>query len=36
MLNGVPGAEMLSLRFLSQDQIADLISYLQALDPAEK
>ena len=36
ILNGVPAAEMLSLRFLSQDQIADLISYLQALDPAEK
>jgi hypothetical protein len=26
----------LSPRFLSQDQIADLISYPQALDPAEK
>jgi hypothetical protein len=36
ILNGVPGAEMLSLRFLPTEQIADLIAYLQALDPAEK
>ena len=36
ILNGVPGAEMLSLRFLPAEQIADLIAYLQALDPAEK
>ena len=36
ILNGVPTAEMLSLRFLSKDQIADLVAYLQALDPAER
>ncbi len=30
--NGVPGADMLSLRFLSESQIADLLSYLQTLD----
>jgi thiosulfate dehydrogenase len=35
ILNGVPGAEMLALRFLSVEQIADLIAYLQVLDPAE-
>ena len=36
ILNGVPAAEMLSLRFLSSEEIADLIAYLQSLDPAEK
>ena len=36
MINGVPAAEMLSLRFLSVDQIADLFAYLQSVDPAEK
>jgi len=36
MINGVPAAEMLSLRFLSPDQIADLFAYLQSVDPAEK
>ena len=36
ILNGVPAAEMLSLRFLSDPQIADLIAYLQVLDPAER
>jgi thiosulfate dehydrogenase len=35
MINGVPAAEMLSLRFLSPDQIADLFAYLQSVDPAE-
>ncbi len=35
ILNGVPAAEMLSLRFLSEVRIADLIAYLQTLDPAE-
>lgn len=35
IMNGVPAAEMLSLRFLPAEQIADLIAYLQALDPAE-
>ncbi len=33
ILNGVPAAEMLSLRFLSDIQIADLLAYLQSLDP---
>jgi thiosulfate dehydrogenase len=36
MINGVPGAEMLSLRFLSLSQIADLFAYLQAIDAAER
>ena len=36
ILNGVPAAEMLSLRFLSTDQVADLLAYLQTLDAAEK
>jgi cytochrome c553 len=35
ILNGVPAAEMLSLRFLSDIQIADLLAYLQSLDPNE-
>jgi cytochrome c553 len=34
ILNGVPAAEMLSLRFLSEVQIADLLAYLQTLDDA--
>lgn len=34
ILNGVPGAEMLSLRFLSEVQIADLLAYLQTLEGA--
>jgi len=36
ILNGVPGAEMLSLRFLADPQIADLLAYLQTLDPNER
>jgi cytochrome c553 len=36
ILNGVPAAEMLSLRFLSNDAIADLLAYLQTLDPTEQ
>ncbi len=36
IINGVPAAEMLSLRFLSREEIADLVAYLQVLDPAEK
>jgi mono/diheme cytochrome c family protein len=32
IINGVPAAEMLSLRFLPQDMIADLFAYLQTLD----
>ncbi len=35
IMNGVPAAEMLSLRFLSDIQIADLLAYLQTLDPNE-
>jgi mono/diheme cytochrome c family protein len=31
--NGVPGADMLSLRFLETARIADLLAYLQTLDP---
>ncbi len=31
--NGVPGADMLSLRFLSMEQIAGILAYLQSLDP---
>jgi len=31
--NGVPGADMLSLRFLTMQQVADLLAYLQTLDP---
>ena len=34
--NGVPGADMLAVRFLQEDQIRDLFTYLQTLDPAEK
>lgn len=33
IMNGVPGAEMLSLRFLEPAQIADLVAYLATLDP---
>ena len=36
IVNGVPAAEMLSLRFLSEAQIADVLAYLQTLDPAEQ
>jgi thiosulfate dehydrogenase len=36
IMNGVPGAEMLSLRFLADTQIADLLAYLQTLDPNER
>lgn len=36
IMNGVPGAEMLSLRFLDHWQIADLLAYLQTLDPEAK
>jgi thiosulfate dehydrogenase len=34
--NGVPGADMLAVRFLSDRQIIDLVSYLQSLDLPEK
>lgn len=34
--NGVPGAYMLALRFLEDRQIANLLAYLQRLDPTEK
>ena len=36
ILNGVPAAEMMSLRFLSDETIADLLAYLQTLDPNER
>jgi mono/diheme cytochrome c family protein len=36
IMNGVPGAEMLSLRFLAEAQISDLFAYLQTLDPQER
>jgi thiosulfate dehydrogenase len=32
IMNGVPLAEMLSLRFLSEEAIADLMAYVQTLD----
>jgi mono/diheme cytochrome c family protein len=32
ILNGVPATEMLSLRFLSANQIANLIAYLRSLE----
>jgi len=32
IMNGVPAAEMLSLRFLSEEAIADLMAYVQTLD----
>ncbi len=35
ILNGVPGADMLAVRFLNGDQIGNLLSYLQTLDPKE-
>ena len=31
--NGVPSADMVSLRFLEIEQIGDLLAYLQTLDP---
>lgn len=33
IMNGVPGADMLAVRFLEQRQIADLLAFLQTLDP---
>jgi mono/diheme cytochrome c family protein len=36
ILNGVPAAEMLSLRFMSDEDVADLLAYLQTLDPGER
>lgn len=32
IMNGVPSADMLSLRFLPQNRLADLLAYLQTLD----
>lgn len=32
IINGVPGADMLSLRFLAEQSRADLLAYLQTLD----
>jgi cytochrome c553 len=36
IMNGVPLAEMLSLRFLSEEAIADLMAYVQTLDTAKR
>ncbi|MGQ7791053.1 c-type cytochrome [Faunimonas sp. B44] len=36
IMNGVPATEMLALRFMEYWQIADLLAYLQALDPDER
>ena len=36
ILNGVPGADMLAVRFLHGDQVANVLAYLQTLDPNEK
>lgn len=36
ILNGVPLAEMLSLRFLSTRAIADLLAYVQTIDPSSR
>ena len=36
IMNGVPMAEMLSLRFLTDEQIADLVAYVQTVDPRAK
>ncbi len=35
MLNGVPGTDMLAVRFLTERQISDLVTFLQTLDPKE-
>lgn len=32
IINGVPSADMLSLRFLPENRVADLLAYLQTLD----
>ncbi len=32
IINGVPGADMLSLRFLPEQSLADLLAYVQTLD----
>jgi mono/diheme cytochrome c family protein len=36
VLNGVPGTDMLAVRFLTQRQIGDLLAFLQTLDPNGK
>jgi thiosulfate dehydrogenase len=36
IMNGVPLAEMLSLRFLSEEAIADLMAYVQTLDTPKR
>lgn len=33
IINGVPGQSMLSLRFVEEEAIADLLAYLKTLDP---
>ena len=34
IINGVPSADMLSLRFLPHTRLADLLAYIQTLDDA--
>ena len=36
IMNGFPGTDMLAMRFLDQNSIADLVAYLQTLDPGQK
>jgi len=36
IMNGVPVAEMLSLRFLSEEALADLMAYVQTLDTVKQ
>ncbi|MGI9480853.1 MAG: c-type cytochrome [Hyphomicrobiales bacterium] len=36
VMNGVPGTDMLAIRFLTERQIGDLFAFLQTLDPNEK
>lgn len=36
IINGVPGADMLSLRFLPKDRLADLLAYVQSLDASDE
>lgn len=36
IMNGFPGTDMLAMRFLDETSIADLLAYLQTLDPSQK
>jgi mono/diheme cytochrome c family protein len=36
ILNGAPAAEMLAMRFLAAESVADLFAYVQSLDPTER